>query len=244
MANPSKPRCGYEGCVAVVKARGLCRRHYHEALAAGRTCKIEGCENPLWSRGFCSVHYYRWHKHGDPGEVELRRKPTRPCKVEGCKNTAKTSADLCPTHSRRKRLYGDEHGMFRTHQPCVECGDPAVAAQRSSDYCRAHYVDFVKSLIVERKIVAQPDSAGYVYHSVFKTRLAEHRVVMEHILGRPLEKWETPHHKNGRRHDNRPSNLELWVVAQPKGQRASDLAEWVVAHYPDLVRDALMRLDI
>lgn len=35
----------------------------------------------------------------------------------------------------------------------------------------------------------------------------EHREIAKHILGRRLEAWEVVHHINGRRNDNRPSNL-------------------------------------
>jgi hypothetical protein len=35
----------------------------------------------------------------------------------------------------------------------------------------------------------------------------EHREIAEEILGRHLEAWEVVHHINGRRNDNRPSNL-------------------------------------
>lgn len=71
------------------------------------------------------------------------------------------------------------------------------------------------------------NSSGYinVRTGVGKRRL-EHRVVMERMLGRPLLPNENVHHKNGIKTDNRPSNLELWVVDQPCGQRVEDLVAW------------------
>jgi hypothetical protein len=56
----------------------------------------------------------------------------------------------------------------------------------------------------------------------------EHIVVIERLLGRPLQRDESVHHRNGIRDDNRPENLELWVSAQPSGVRVTDALAWAL----------------
>lgn len=77
------------------------------------------------------------------------------------------------------------------------------------------------------------DGQGYIarMRRVRGKRISErqHRVVMERILGRPLRKGENVHHVNGCRWDNSPENLELWVTAQPAGQRPADLLAYAHA---------------
>jgi hypothetical protein len=68
----------------------------------------------------------------------------------------------------------------------------------------------------------------------------KHRLVMEGHLGRPLKDFESVHHRNGIRSDNRIENLELWAKrGQPYGQRVQDVIEFVLANY---LQETLKRL--
>jgi hypothetical protein len=146
----------------------------------------------------CESHYGKWLKYGDPLAYAAKRTGL-PCRTEGCHGTS-VARGLCnPCYS-----YWREHG------------DGESRIEAAAKRCRP-------------KI----DDQGYVlvyapnHKNARKSkRVPQHRLVMADYLGRALRKNESVHHINGNKADNRLDNLELWVTAQPRGQRPQDLVEY------------------
>ena len=114
---------------------------------------------------------------------------------------------------------------------CLFCKKEFVATRKSTKFCGKDCAHRHKSMTMAGKppLHGKPNpknkgwttSNGYKYlylpgHPMASKQgyVAEHRMVMSEMIGRPLHRGEHVHHKNRDRMDNRPENLELVSAAE------------------------------
>lgn len=140
----------------------------------------------------------------------------------GNKWGSKGNLPICPCAQCGKNIeprqqldkYGRSRGWYVPPKYCSQdCSNAANNPPKNKLNARGWHLDKHGY-----KILSQGKRGGY--------QQPEHRAVMERILERKLKKYETVHHKNGLRSDNRPENLELWSHNHGKGQRLEEQDIW------------------
>lgn len=166
--------------------------------------QCEQCSKTLsgQQKRFCSTDCWyasrKWKKDANCevcNSLFVRKyKGQRCCSVE-CGNTAKRADRTC-TCEICKVTFERPHGKLRR-------------------YCSRSCA--MKGRVRDGQVRIHPDGAqikhanGYVLEKRAGEWVMQHRLVMEGVIGRPLMDGERVHHKNGKRDDNRPDNLELWT---------------------------------
>ena len=141
-------------------------------------------------------------KHYREALVKAKKLSGRHCEVDGCDRENHANG-ICLMHYKRLKRNGTTDKQKRNLGP----------SKHLPGYVRVLHGGYVR--------LAKHNTPNGKPH-----RVMEHRVVMEHYLGRQLEDHENVHHINGNRSDNRVENLELWSTSQPSGQRVQDKVEW------------------
>lgn len=188
-------------------------------------CSIENCLKLISYKTLrlCRSHY---SAHRSRKTFDLK------CSTEGCQRKVNNKKrQLClPCYREWRTTAGPEK------PDCIvsTCEYPLWA----KGYCLAHYHQMRKygeiRFVNPRRIVRKRNktgerlsSAGYkIIYVPERGWLLEHRYVMEQKLGRFLLPGENIHHIDGKRANNSPENLELWIVRQPQGQRVEDILRW------------------
>jgi hypothetical protein len=183
-----------------------------------KPCSVEGCVRKHWSRGYCAPHY-SWAKRGGliPGPL---------CEIDGCDRPV-AGRKMCSRHYQTWWYAQPGKGYLRpTKTPKPVCSvEGCERISRTKNLCNTHYARQYRTGSTGSGEIVTPaeagsgwvDDQGYRRFVRGGRTTLEHREVMEAMVNRPLESWETVHHLNGDRLDNRPENLQLRSGRHGKG---------------------------
>lgn len=148
------------------------------------------------------------------------------CVLDDCTQRAE-ARHLCHRHYMQIQRQGRLDEFPRARARYLRQPEPTISPDgmdaAGKSIVRTVYVlvDNFSDVLPEKYLPANPKrpvgtrvthADGYVVVNTVDGWKLEHRHVMEQRLGRKLARGENVVHRNGRRDDNSPENLELWFV--------------------------------
>lgn len=202
----------------VLKTCLHCSHHFY--VEPRRTDTAKYCSRSCLARGYPR----------DPSRWPVVKKACERCGVE---YTTKTSHATRRRFCSKQCFYADKKERHLETRSCANCGKPFEIVRYSDVMnCSVECGQDIQRNKLEPAWHKTPDGylAGGINRGKGQKLILMHRWVMEQSLGRELETFETVHHKNGVRDDNRLDNLEVWIHRPHKGQRVEDTIIWAIAY--------------
>ena len=178
--------------------------------------QFSGKNNPHWKGGLIKKKCFICDKEFYIKPCFIKTGRGRFCSMQ-CKWISQKRKHLTP--KLKKKFLEGGIKYWETHKRPKDFG------KRMAEFQRGKFREQAKGWKGGKRI----DKQGYVWiitSDFYITKdgkkkskyIKEHRFIMKKHLGRKLEKFETIHHKNGNKGDNRIENLEILIRKTHFGQ--------------------------
>jgi hypothetical protein len=213
--NLTERLCSFPECNKPYYALGLCSGHYQQQRfkkslqplrirrPARGQCDFIGCDKVAVNKGLCQGHARQRKKGQSLRPLRPQYSTKGPCRFEGCPKPRSVEG-YCAGHAKQHYTGQPLKPLL---QPKRDCDFPGCQNRHYAlGYCQGHRLQ----LLEQRPLAPLRQKRGWRfdrgYVLIFEPThpnarkdgyVPEHTKVMSAKLGRPLERFEEVHHRNG-----------------------------------------------